>query len=144
MYHNPLGDLARKRVGQGLIEAFSTTCESCNGRGIHIHTEPVKVAPAAPFPMSAAESINSQIELIDAQRASQLEMQEQEMIEEGAPLAAPLTTEELEDLSAEVLEIVTASELAEMPESSEILAPVAPRSGRRRRSASTGVITTGS
>ena len=30
------------RVGQGLIEAFSTTCESCGGRGIHIHSEPVR------------------------------------------------------------------------------------------------------
>jgi ribonuclease E len=34
--------MTRKRVGQGLIEAFSTTCESCGGRGIHIHAEPVK------------------------------------------------------------------------------------------------------
>ena len=34
--------MTRKRVGQGLIEAFSTTCESCGGRGIHIHSEPVK------------------------------------------------------------------------------------------------------
>ena len=132
-----LVQMTRKRVGQGLIEAFSTTCESCNGRGIHIHTEPVKVAPAAPFPMSAAESINSQIELIDAQRASQLESQQQEMIEEGSPLAA----EEFEDLSEETLEIVVANEFVEIPEPP---APVAPKSGRRRRSASTGVITTGS
>jgi ribonuclease E len=37
--------MTRKRVGQGLIEAFSTTCESCGGRGIHIHSDPVnKVA----------------------------------------------------------------------------------------------------
>ena len=34
--------MTRKRIGQGLIEAFSTTCESCGGRGIHIHTEPVR------------------------------------------------------------------------------------------------------
>ena len=34
--------MTRKRVGQGLIEAFSTTCESCGGRGIHIHSEPVR------------------------------------------------------------------------------------------------------
>ena len=27
-----LVQMTRKRVGQGLIEAFSTTCESCNGR----------------------------------------------------------------------------------------------------------------
>jgi len=37
-----LVQMTRKRVGQGLIEAFSTTCESCGGRGIHIHAEPVK------------------------------------------------------------------------------------------------------
>ena len=36
-----LVQMTRKRIGQGLIEAFSTTCESCGGRGIHIHTEPV-------------------------------------------------------------------------------------------------------
>ena len=37
-----LVQMTRKRVGQGLIEAFSTTCESCGGRGIHIHAEPVR------------------------------------------------------------------------------------------------------
>ncbi|NDI24034.1 MAG: Rne/Rng family ribonuclease [Actinobacteria bacterium] len=36
-----LVQMTRKRVGQGLIEAFSTTCESCGGRGIHVHMEPV-------------------------------------------------------------------------------------------------------
>ena len=40
-----LVQMTRKRVGQGLIEAFSTTCESCNGRGIHIHVDPVPVSP---------------------------------------------------------------------------------------------------
>jgi ribonuclease E len=36
-----LVQMTRKRVGQGLIEAFSTTCEGCGGRGIHVHMEPV-------------------------------------------------------------------------------------------------------
>lgn len=36
-----LVQMTRKRVGQGLIEAFSTTCDSCGGRGIHVHMEPV-------------------------------------------------------------------------------------------------------
>jgi ribonuclease E len=36
-----LVQMTRKRVGQGLIEAFSTICESCAGRGIHVHMEPV-------------------------------------------------------------------------------------------------------
>jgi ribonuclease E len=39
-----LVQMTRKRVGQGLIEAFSTTCESCHGRGIHIHMDPVPMA----------------------------------------------------------------------------------------------------
>jgi ribonuclease E len=43
-----LVQMTRKRVGQGLIEAFSTTCDACNGRGIHIHMEPVKMK--APMP----------------------------------------------------------------------------------------------
>ncbi len=33
--------MTRKRVGSGLIEVFSETCEHCNGRGLIIHTEPV-------------------------------------------------------------------------------------------------------
>jgi ribonuclease E len=36
-----LVQMTRKRVGQGLLEAFSTPCECCNGRGLIIHTEPV-------------------------------------------------------------------------------------------------------
>jgi ribonuclease E len=38
-----LVQMTRKRVGQGLIEAFSTTCDACSGRGIHIHMDPVKI-----------------------------------------------------------------------------------------------------
>ncbi|WP_306440715.1 Rne/Rng family ribonuclease, partial [Actinomadura fibrosa] len=37
-----LVQMTRKRVGQGLVEAFSETCESCNGRGIHVHLTPVE------------------------------------------------------------------------------------------------------
>ena len=37
-----LVQMTRKRVGQGLLEVFSETCEACNGRGYHIHTEPVE------------------------------------------------------------------------------------------------------
>ena len=49
-----LVQMTRKRVGQGLIEAFSTTCDSCSGRGIHIHTEPVKMK--APMPQVNSQS----------------------------------------------------------------------------------------
>lgn len=37
-----LVQMTRKRVGQGLVEAFSTTCEECEGRGYIIHTHPVE------------------------------------------------------------------------------------------------------
>ncbi|WP_283138281.1 Rne/Rng family ribonuclease [Rhizohabitans arisaemae] len=40
-----LVQMTRKRVGQGLLEAFSTPCECCNGRGLHIQQEPVAPAP---------------------------------------------------------------------------------------------------
>jgi ribonuclease E len=49
-----LVQMTRKRVGQGLIEAFSTTCDSCAGRGIHVHMEPVKMK--APMPQVNSDS----------------------------------------------------------------------------------------
>ncbi|MFD1145774.1 translation initiation factor IF-2 N-terminal domain-containing protein, partial [Saccharothrix hoggarensis] len=36
-----LVQMTRKRVGTGLLEAFSTTCEHCRGRGVVMSTEPV-------------------------------------------------------------------------------------------------------
>ena len=36
-----LVQMTRKRVGSGLIEVFSETCDHCNGRGFIIHTDPV-------------------------------------------------------------------------------------------------------
>jgi len=38
--------MTRKRVGQGLLEAFSETCDKCNGRGVLVHMEPVPVGHA--------------------------------------------------------------------------------------------------
>ncbi|MEU9833837.1 Rne/Rng family ribonuclease [Streptosporangium sp. NPDC048047] len=40
-----LVQMTRKRVGQGLLEAFSTVCECCNGRGLHVSAEPVEGKP---------------------------------------------------------------------------------------------------
>ena len=41
-----LVQLTRKRLGTGLIEAFSTNCSECNGRGIVVHADPVDNASA--------------------------------------------------------------------------------------------------
>ncbi len=51
-----LVQMTRKKVGTGLLEAYSTTCEHCKGRGVLVSAEPVNVrsqevpAPAAPLP----------------------------------------------------------------------------------------------
>jgi len=92
-----LVQMTRKRVGQGLIEAFSTTCDSCNGRGIHVHMDPVKMK--APMPQ-----VNSQ--------SSDVEIDES--------INSEVTTDEDSDAEPEI---------------------VAPKAKRRRRAASSGVIT---
>ncbi|PKZ67191.1 ribonuclease E [Gordonia terrae] len=38
-----LVQMTRKRLGTGLLEAFSTTCTACSGRGIIVHANPVEV-----------------------------------------------------------------------------------------------------
>ena len=38
-----LVQMTRKRVGQGLVEAFSTTCEHCHGRGFIVSAQPQAV-----------------------------------------------------------------------------------------------------
>lgn len=41
-----LVQMTRKRVGEGLVEAFSTTCEACEGRGFIVHDRPVESSGA--------------------------------------------------------------------------------------------------
>jgi ribonuclease E len=41
-----LVQMTRKRVGSGLLEAFSVPCEHCNGRGVIVSLEPVDHVPA--------------------------------------------------------------------------------------------------
>src|SRR6185437_9815313 len=41
-----LVQMTRKRIGQGLLEAFSETCEVCKGRGLIVREEPVERRPS--------------------------------------------------------------------------------------------------
>ncbi|RBO88442.1 translation initiation factor IF-2 N-terminal domain-containing protein [Nocardia puris] len=45
-----LVQMTRKKLGTGLVEAFSSTCEHCHGRGIIVHTYPVEPSPAEDAP----------------------------------------------------------------------------------------------
>jgi ribonuclease E len=52
-----LVQMTRKRVGEGLLEAFSETCEVCHGRGVIISTEPVERAGTSqPEPSDGGEA----------------------------------------------------------------------------------------
>jgi ribonuclease E len=39
-----LVQMTRKKIGTGLIEAFSTPCEHCKGRGVIVSTEPQRIS----------------------------------------------------------------------------------------------------
>ncbi len=46
-----LVQMTRKRVGAGLLEAFSVPCECCNGRGVHVSLDLADLAqPGEPVP----------------------------------------------------------------------------------------------
>ena len=114
-----LVQMTRKRVGQGLIEAFSTTCDSCAGRGIHIHMEPVKMK--APMPQVNSQSASH--EDADESEATEHEFHE---------------TLNTETLNTEEIDTETSSK-TEVDEDVEVEAKPAGR--RRRRAASSGIIT---
>ena len=101
-----LVQMTRKRVGQGLIEAFSTTCDSCNGRGIHIHMDPVKMK--APMPQVNSQSADH----ADVEEETATDHEFHETLNEDR-----LAVEDTEEKVA------------------------APKGKRRRRAASSGVIT---
>jgi ribonuclease E len=44
-----LVQMTRKRVGNGLLEAFSEICEVCNGRGVIVHTDLVEHRSSRPL-----------------------------------------------------------------------------------------------
>ena len=101
-----LVQMTRKRIGSGLLESFSTTCEACNGRGIkvdlhgHDHADspksrrpanavdPADVAARALAPLDEADEIDVSVESV--QTAEELEASDEvsiaDEISEGAPM----------------------------------------------------------
>jgi ribonuclease E len=71
-----LVQMTRKRVGQGLIEAFSTTCDSCGGRGIHVHMEPVNKKSLD------REFVPAKVNKEENLTAVEVEAEEEEVLEE--------------------------------------------------------------
>jgi ribonuclease E len=121
-----LVQMTRKRVGQGLIEAFSTTCDSCNGRGIHIHMEPVKMK--APMPQLDTPSSRHE----DAEESDATEHEYHENLNSSDENLSSKATDE-SDLAH--------SSGSQDKEEENAASDAAPKGRKRRRASSSGIIT---
>jgi ribonuclease E len=106
-----LVQMTRKRVGQGLLEAFSHTCEQCGGRGVIVHMEPVEsgaTGPSEPPPAGrrrgrrgeapeAAGDADAADDLADAQPEPD---EPKTLVEALEPEVVPLEEDAAEDAGA--------------------------------------------
>jgi ribonuclease E len=86
-----LVQMTRKRVGSGLLEAFSVPCEHCNGRGVIISLEPVDHShgrdqgrgggPRSPKPSPPSKPVDDPVPAAEANGAGPAEI--------GAPAGEP-------------------------------------------------------
>jgi ribonuclease E len=121
-----LVQMTRKRIGVDLLEAFSEPCEHCNGRGLHIHLEPVEPAPSPADAGDGGEGRTGRRRR--GEKAVAEPVTPAELEPDSAAVESVVSTEEdLDDL--EPLSVVTAPEAG-----SDGSAPAAapPRRTRRR------------
>lgn len=120
-----LVQMTRKRVGQGLVEAFSETCEHCHGRGFIVHTEPVekngRADAGAPQQATEGESKKSR-----RKRGGKDKEPVPAPAAEGAAAAVPVLPEAREAVKATLATIAAAAAHAhgsEEPAAAEEPAP---------------------
>ena len=130
-----LVQMTRKRVGQGLIEAFSTTCDSCNGRGIHIHMEPVKMKA----PMPQLDTPSSRHEDADEADATAHEYHESLNQSEAKQSSRSVDESDLQNSKDSQDEENQSRDSANTD--SDTNANAAPKGRKRRRASSSGIIT---
>ncbi|GAC58823.1 putative ribonuclease, partial [Gordonia hirsuta DSM 44140 = NBRC 16056] len=152
-----LVQMTRKRLGTGLLEAFSTTCTCCQGRGLIVHASPVEVSsgddgrgesggskrsrrkrgrsdktetPAAPAPETKPNKPAAEHPLFKAMAHTDEDAAEQ-------PATADTPAAATEVVTAEVTEAVAAQQDGSgRPEvAAEPAEPAAPVVTRRRRAA---------
>ena len=81
-----LVQMTRKRVGQGLLEAFSHTCEHCSGRGLILSTDPVEGKGAGGGRKKKGKG-KSEPEAVEAPDAQEKAAETAERAESEAPSA---------------------------------------------------------
>jgi ribonuclease E len=123
-----LVQMTRKRIGTGLLEAFSEPCEVCNGRGVKIQLEPVEAKSAA-----KAERSDHSERVARVHRASRSSKPADAV--EGAPVEGvePVETPEIvERMEHDApVELAAAAEVIEPAEAAP--AEPVPAKPRRRR-----------
>ena len=152
-----LVQMTRKRVGEGLVEAFSSPCEACEGRGFIVHHHPVETSgseqsskgskgvrkqqkKAEPRRIEDNADHERAKEALSAIAAASTRKEDESAVEEAAPAKKRRTraaVKEVKEPEASNAEQVTSTEASEAPapqsgaEESEESATKRPR--RRRR-----------
>jgi ribonuclease E len=143
-----LVQMTRKRVGEGLLEAFSETCPTCGGRGLLVHTEPVDERRPADDDDKSTRRRGRRGRAVEAEPVESALNEEQRRAAASAMATIAGLTAEAAELAAESTPEVPEA-LAEEPEpdhsparppADEAGAPAGSSSGpaprRRRRAAS--------
>ena len=151
-----LVQMTRKRVGEGLVEAFSSPCEACEGRGFIVHQHPVETSGSEQSSKGSKGSKKQQKkaeprriednadherakEALSAIAAASTRKEEESAAEEAAPTKKRRTraaSTEAKEPEASSAEQVASSEAPEAPESKPAAEKVeegATKRPRRRR-----------
>ncbi len=138
-----LVQMTRKRLGLGLLETFSETCDVCQGRGLLVHPEPVAKSKSESEPARkqksspSAKSVVAPHEITEdarnaiAQIAKSTVGRGVQEAKKKVPAASKAKTRVSRKSAAKAPDILDAV-LAALPE------PPAPGTTRRRRRASSG------
>ena len=151
-----LVQMTRKRVGEGLVEAFSSPCEACEGRGFIVHQHPVETSGSEQSSKGAKGSKKQQKkaeprriednadherakEALSAIAAASTRKEEESTAEESAPTkkrrtrAASAEAKEPEASSAEQVDSTEAPEAPTSQSGAEQSEESATKRPRRRR-----------
>ena len=151
-----LVQMTRKRVGEGLVEAFSSPCEACEGRGFIVHQHPVETSGVEQSSKGAKGSKKQQKkaeprriednadherakEALSAIAAASTRKEEESVAEESAPTkkrrtrAASAEAKEPEASSAEQVDSTEAPEAPTSQSGAEQSEESATKRPRRRR-----------
>jgi ribonuclease E len=126
-----LVQMTRKRIGQGLLEAFSETCETCKGRGVILHLDPVAERKGTEQTSGRERTAHR-----DSSESAEPSARRRGRRGRGSPAAGP-TTDDAEDVTdsapdgdapAGPGETAAAQSGADAPQASDAVATVPPPS----------------